>query len=67
MTISVIKNTKLPYDAYWNEKEQKWTGLLLATQYNEGNAIPSIENGEAVDYFELVMPKKTNANIIYAQ
>lgn len=67
MSISVIKNTKLPYDCYWNEADQKWTGLLLATRYNEGDTIPTVENGNVVDYFELVMPKKTNTRVIYAQ
>lgn len=69
MSISVIKNTKLPYDAYWNEADQKWTGLLLATHYKDGDTIPAVENGNTVDYFELVTPKKntTNSTVIYAQ
>ena len=69
MSISVIKNTKLPYDAYWNETDQKWTGLLLATRYKDGDTIPTVENGNTVDYFELVMPKKNtiNSTVIYAQ
>ena len=69
MSITVIKNTKLPYDAYWNEKDQKWSGLLLATHYGDGDTLPVVENGSAVDYFELVMPKKntTNSTVIYAQ
>lgn len=28
----VIKDTKCPYDRYWNFDEGKWTGLLLASR-----------------------------------
>ena len=67
MSISLIKDTKAPYDRYWNETDQKWTGLLLATKYHEGDTIPVIENGTIVNYFDLVMPtKNNNSKIVYS-
>lgn len=59
--IKLIKNSKYEYDAYWNESNKKWTGILSATMYKDESSIPEVENGQVVDYFETVGLTKTNA------
>lgn len=53
----VIKNTSYSYDAYWNEEQKKWGGLLQATRYTDTN-VELPENGQLVDYFVLIGVKK---------
>ena len=52
-TILVIKRKNVSYDSYFNTKTNSWGGLLDATIYTD-NEIPSIEDGEVIDYRELI-------------
>lgn len=46
----VIRNTSRSYPAYWNG--ESWGGLLEAKYYE--NDVPTVANGETVDYDEVV-------------
>ena len=56
----VIKDSKGFYDRYWNVEKTKWTGLLEATMFTkeEINAHTLPENGEVINYDDLVKIKK---------
>lgn len=49
-TMLVIKNISYSYPAYWNQTVGGWGGLLSATVYTNSTDVPTVENGEAVDY-----------------
>lgn len=56
----VIKDSKAPYDRYWNTDTNKWGGLIPATRFTKEEidkfSIP--ENGKALNIEEVIGLKK---------
>ena len=48
----VIKAKNRSYNAFWNDSTKTWGGLLEATVFTE--EVPLIDNGEVVDYREVI-------------
>lgn len=55
----VIKDSKAPYDRYWNKDTNKWGGLIPATRFTkeevDGYTIP--ENGEVKNFDDVIKGK----------
>ena len=56
----VIKDTKSPYDRYWNKDKGKWVGLIPATRFTKEEvdtlqAFP--ENGEVKNFDDVIKGK----------
>ena len=57
----VIKDSKAPYDRYWNKDTDKWSGLILATRFTKeeiNSFIQLPENGEVKNFNEVIGLKK---------
>jgi len=57
----VIKDSKAPYDRYWNKDLDKWVGLLKATRFTKEEAyayVSILENGEVINFDEAIGLKK---------
>ena len=56
----VIKDSKAPYDRYWNKDTNKWGGLIPATRFTKEEvdtlqAFP--ENGEVKNFDDVIKGK----------
>lgn len=59
----VIKDSKAPYDRYWNTNTNKWGGLIPATRFTKeeiNNLSQLPENGQVLDIEEVIGVKKGN-------
>lgn len=53
----VCKDSKAPYDRYWNKNSNKWTGLLNASKFTEKEVKEFIqlpENGIIISFNKVV-------------
>lgn len=58
--MKVIKNIVRDYDCYWNAEEQKWTGLINATVFDDNENVAEVEEGKLLDWNDVVGLNSSN-------
>lgn len=61
--MKVIKNIVRDYDCYWNTKEQKWTGLIDATVFDDSENVTEVEEGKLLDWNDVTGLSNNHTNL----